>query len=80
MQNKRLTIKNQYGDILYCGPRNNNSYRNMGIYAEDMDKDQIELILSKLYLIEELIDDLQEQLIEKEKTIELMERFQYNAE
>lgn len=51
----------------------------MGIYAENMDQNQIELVLSKLYIIEELIDDLQEQLMEKEKTIEFMERFQYNA-
>ena len=49
---------NQYGDILYCGPRNTNSYRNMGLYAKDLDEEQIELVLSKLYDMEELIESL----------------------
>ena len=62
MQNNRLTKMNQYGDILYCGPRNTNSYRNMGLYAEDLDKEQIELVLSKLYSMEEYIEYLQEYL------------------
>lgn len=62
MQNNRLTKMNQYGDVLYCGPRNTNSYRKMGLYAKDMDEEQIELVLSKLYNMEEYIEYLQEYL------------------
>ena len=62
MQNNRLTKMNQYGDILYCGPRNTNSYRDMGLYAKDMDEEQIGLVLSKLYSMEEYIEYLQEYL------------------
>jgi len=49
---------NQYGDILYCGSRNTNSYRDMGLYAKDLDEEQMNLVLSKLYDMEELIESL----------------------
>lgn len=62
MQDNRLTTMNQYGDILYCGPRNTNSYHKMGLYAKDMDEEQIGLVLSKLYSMEEYIEYLQEYL------------------
>ena len=74
MQNKRLTTMNQYGEVLYCGPRDSNSYRNMGLYPEDMDKEQIELVLTRLYWMEELLEDLQEKLAAQAKTMELMEK------
>ena len=72
--NKRLTKINQYGDILYCGPRDSNSYRNMGLYPEDMDKEQIELVLTRLYWFEDVFEDLQQVLHFQEKTMKLMEK------
>ena len=78
MQNNRLTKMNQYGDILYCGPRNTNSYHKMGLYAKDMDEEQIELVLSKLYDMEELIESLQDNLSKMSTTIHLLEKV-YNA-
>lgn len=79
MQNNRLTKMNQYGDILYCGPRNTNSYRKMGLYAKDMDEEQIGLVLSKLYSMEEYIEYLQEYLSHFQTNIKLLEKF-YNNE
>ena len=73
----RLTKLNQYGDILYCGPRDSNSYRNMGLYAEDMEAKQIELVLTRLYWMEELLEDLQERLAMQANTIKLMEKIDY---
>lgn len=70
---------NQYGDILYCGPRNTNSYRGMGLYAKDLDEEQIELVLSKLYNMEEYIEYLQEYLSHLQTNIKLLEKF-YNNE
>ena len=72
--NKRLTTMNQYGEILYCGPRDANSYSNMGLYADDMEAEQIELVLTRLYWMEELIEDLQGQLTAQTKTIKIMEK------
>ena len=71
MQNKRLTTMNQYGEVLYCGPRDANSYRNMGLYASDMESEQIDAVLTRLYWMEEL---LQEKLAAQAKTMELMEK------
>lgn len=79
MQNNRLTKMNQYGDVLYCGPRDSDSYRNMGLYARDMEEAQIELVLSKLYDLEDLIDSLQEKLDMKEKIIRTMEIVEYGS-
>lgn len=74
MLNKRLTKMNQFGDILYCGPRDADSYRNMGLYPEDMDSEQILLVLTRLYYMEELIEALQEQTTAQEITIRAMEK------
>lgn len=71
---KRLTKINQYGDVLYCGPRDANSYRNMGLYPKDMDEEQIELVLTRLYWFEDVFEDLQQVLQVQGKTIELMEK------
>ena len=65
---------NQYGEVLYCGPRDANSYRNMGLYADDMEAEQIELVLTRLYWMEELLEDLQEKLAAQAKTMKLMEK------
>ena len=71
--NKRLTKTNQYGEVLYCGPRDSNSYENMGLYPRDMDEEQIELVLTRLYWFEDVFEDLQQVLHFQEKTIKLME-------
>ena len=71
---KRLITMNQYGEVLYCGPRDANSYKNMGLYADDMEAEQIELVLTRLYWMEELLEDLQEKLAAQAKTMKLMEK------
>ena len=73
MKNNRLTTINQYGDILYCGPRNTNNYRNMGLYAENLDKQQIELILLRLWRFEEIYEDMK---IMIDKQIEQLQQIQ----
>lgn len=72
--NKRLTKINQYGEVLYCGPRDSNSYENMGLYPRDMDEEQIELVLTRLYWFEDVFEDLQQVLHVQEKTMKLMEQ------
>ena len=72
--NKRLTKINQWGEVLYCGPRDSNSYENMGLYPKDMDEEQIELVLTRLYWFEDVFADLQQVLHIQEKTMELMEK------
>lgn len=62
MKNNRLTTINQYDDVLYCGPRDCDSYRHMGLYAEDMDNEQIQAVLTRLYIFEEMMEDLEEKL------------------
>lgn len=60
MQNNRLTIKNQWGTVLYIGPNKKGIYRNIGDYAENLTNEQIQLIMERLYIFEEAMADILE--------------------
>ena len=60
MQNNRLTVKNQWGTVLYIGPNKKGIYRNIGDYAEDLTNEQIQLIMERLYIFEEAMADILE--------------------
>ena len=51
MQNNRLTIKNQWGTVLYIGPNKKGIYRNIGDHAEDLTNEQIQLIMIQYGLV-----------------------------
>ena len=62
MLNNRLTERNQWGDILYIGQYKQGQYRNWGDYPEKMTDEAKDEVLSKLYFVEEAIEDFEERM------------------
>lgn len=60
MLNNRLTTRNQWGDILYIGQYKQGQYRNCGDYPEKMTDEAKNEVLTKLYFVEEAIEDFEE--------------------
>ena len=62
MLNNRLTARNQWGDILYVGQYKQGQYRNWGDYSEKMTNEAKEEVLTKLYFVEEAMEDFKERM------------------
>ncbi|MBQ9657493.1 MAG: hypothetical protein IJV31_12870 [Clostridia bacterium] len=62
MLNNRLTERNQWGDILYIGQYKQGQYRNWGDYPEKMTDEAKDEVLTKLYFVEEAIEDFEERM------------------
>lgn len=67
MKYERLTTKNQWGNVLYIGPEKQGTYRGIGDYAEDLPPLIIDKILNRLYLYEENIESLIEDVSNDER-------------
>lgn len=62
MLNNRLTARNQWGDILYIGQYKQGQYRNWGDYPETMTDEAKNEVFTKLYFIEEAMEDFKERM------------------
>lgn len=62
MLNNRLTARNQWGDIIYIGRYKQGQYRKYGDYPEKMTDEAKEEVLTKLYFIEEAMEDFKDRM------------------
>jgi hypothetical protein len=62
MPNDRLTTRNQWGEVLYCGKFKHGEYKGIGDIPIDLSNEAVEEIITKLYYFEEYFEELTNQL------------------
>ena len=62
MLNNRLTARNQWGDIVYIGQYKQGQYKKWGDYPEKMTDEAKDEVLTKLYFVEEAMEDFKDRM------------------